>query len=232
MTVRFTPAAAALAATTMLAVPALAQDRTYQVTIENLTSGQPFSPGLIVTHDARVSLFRNGHIPSAGIVAIAEDGNPGPALSAVDGLDGIFGVTAIDAPIGYQGNSGPFPDTANYLVDAPHGATHLSMAFMLICTNDGFSGLNSLKLTDRPVVRYGIAYDAGSEANDYASSSIVDPCGGIGPVALPADGNENSSATDGGRIRAHKAIGLNGDLTVEHRWQGPVVRITVTPVGS
>ena len=36
-------------------------DRTYEVTIENLTSGQPLSPGLIVTHDRSASLFRVGH---------------------------------------------------------------------------------------------------------------------------------------------------------------------------
>ena len=200
-------------------------DRTYEVTIENLTSGQPLSPGLIVTHDRSASLFRVGHPASYGIIKIAEDGDPAPALAAANGAPGIFSVTPINAPIHRRG--GPGPSSATFQVEAPAAATSLSIAVMLICTNDGFTGLESVPLPNATATSYGHAWDAGSETNDELSESIVDPCGTIGPVALPADGKNDAPAEDGGRITGHRGIAGGGDLTSAHRWRGPVVKITI-----
>lgn len=221
-----------------LAMPAAAQDtRTYQVTIENLTTGQPISPGVAVTHDKRASLFQNGMPVSGGIIAIAEDGNPAVAAGVLEGLadegdQGVYDVVTFfgdDAPplfpIGGAGAT-----TSTFTIEAPAGATHLSFAAMLICTNDGFTGVDSLWLPYTSVTKYAKAYDAGSEVNDGKSSSIVDPCSAVGPVALAGDdnGNNNALPEDGGRVTAHKALTRKGDLLKAHRWQGPVSKITVT----
>ena len=72
--------------------------RSYQVTIENLTGGQPFSPGVLVTHNVEASLWRNGAPSSPGIIAIAEDGNNSVALASLTGAPGVSRVVAIDAP--------------------------------------------------------------------------------------------------------------------------------------
>src|SRR5207247_3467816 len=53
--------------------------RTYRVTIENETDGQPFSPGVAVTHRKSTRLFHVGDAASPGIEAIAEDGSEAPA---------------------------------------------------------------------------------------------------------------------------------------------------------
>lgn len=200
-------------------------DRTYEVTIENLTSGQPLSPGIIVTHDRSVHLFRLGHPASPGIVKIAEDGDPATAISAANGTAGIFSVTPINAPIHRRG--GPGPSSATFQVEAPAAATQISISVMLICTNDGFTGLQSVPLPAGSAVHYGQAWDAGSERNDQLSESIVDPCGEIGPVALPADGNNDALPEDGGRVTGHRGISGDGDLTSAHRWRGPVAKITI-----
>ena len=51
---------------------------TYKVTIENLTSGQPFSPPVVATHRSNVRMFRVGRLASPELEAIAEDGNQIP----------------------------------------------------------------------------------------------------------------------------------------------------------
>lgn len=225
--------AAAIAASFALlpqGTAAQAQSRTFEVTIENLTTGQPFSPGVIVTHDKRATLFKLGTRPSAGIIGIAEDGEPATALAELPGMAGIYAVISTEAPIHRMG--GPGPSSATFMINAPQGATHISLAVMLICSNDGFTGIDSMPLPSNEVVRYGNAYDAGSEINDVMSESIVDPCGEIGPVAFPADGNNDALPEDGGRVTGFGAIRLKGDLTAAHRWQGRVSRITIRPVSG
>src|SRR5207244_13266229 len=56
--------------------------RTYRVTIENETAGQPFSPGVAITHKRPTGLLHVGDHAPAAIEANAEDGNDGPAVAA------------------------------------------------------------------------------------------------------------------------------------------------------
>ena len=54
------------------------------------------------------------------------------------------------------------------------GADRLSVAMMLGCTNDGFTGLSSVPLSRSmvPVTYYGAAFDTGTERNNQLWSSI------------------------------------------------------------
>ncbi|MFV1989559.1 MAG: spondin domain-containing protein, partial [Acidimicrobiales bacterium] len=54
--------------------------RTYEVTITNLTEGQPFTPPLVAVTDKRVRLFKVGRAASPEIREIAENGNLAPML--------------------------------------------------------------------------------------------------------------------------------------------------------
>ncbi len=101
---------------------------------------------------------------------------------------------------------------------------------MLICTNDGFVGLNNVRLPQgfRTIMRRGHAYDAGTELNDELFTSIVDPCGAIGPVAAPADGLNDRTATPDEVVRMHRGIRGGGDLFPDdHGWEGPAAKITI-----
>jgi peptidoglycan hydrolase-like protein with peptidoglycan-binding domain len=73
-----------------LANPSDAATRTYRVTIDNLTAGQPFSPGILVTHSNKVRVFETGTAASAEVRQIAEDGNPGPAETALSSHAEVF----------------------------------------------------------------------------------------------------------------------------------------------
>jgi hypothetical protein len=69
---------------------------------------------------------------------------------------------------------------------------------MLICTNDGFIGLNGAQLPNSytgPSVFFLHAYDAGWENNTEDSPDIVDPCSALGAVVLPGDPDGDRNAT-------------------------------------
>jgi hypothetical protein len=203
-----------------------AAGRTYEVTITNLTAGQPLSPGVVVTHTRQASLFTRGSAASEGIRLIAETGSPSTALGELTGAAGVHEVVNTGAPIHRQG--GPGPSSLSLTVEASANANRLSLAVMLICTNDGFAGIGSVKLPGgfEPSTVYATAYDAGTEVNDEQSTSIVDPCGGIGPVALPADGD--SRTAEGGVVGMHAGIAGGASLDAAlHGWTEPVARVTI-----
>lgn len=198
----------------------------YQVRIENLTTGQPFSPGVIVTHTKDVTVFDVGSRASEGIRAIAEDGNHTVAVSELTGREGVHAVVTIDSPIHRIG--GPGPSAATFQIAARANANRLSLATMLICTNDGFTGLGGVKLPGgfKPETHPAAGYDAGTEANNERSNQIVDPCGAIGPLPQPADGN--GRVPTAGAIAHHPNIQGGADLVpLAHGWRDPVARITI-----
>ena len=133
--------------------------RLYRVTVENLTDGQPFSPGVIATHTKAASVFQVGEPASEGVRLIAENGMPGAAVSDLSAVDAVFEVKAFPDPLGpifFGGGSGSIE------IAAAANANRLSLAIMLICTNDGFTGVSSVKLPGgfKPAVYYSNGYDA------------------------------------------------------------------------
>ena len=211
------------------ATAAAAATRTYDVTIENLTTGQPLSPGVIVAHTKHTSVFSPGTAASEGLRLIAEQGDPSTAAMDLGGADGVFQVVATSAPAHRIG--GPGPSSLTTQLQASANADRLSLAVMLICTNDGFGGLNGVKLPGGfdPATFYAMAYDAGTEVNDETSTSIVDPCFAIGPVSADPDGD--SRTAQGGVVLRHAGIMGGADLDpAAHGWDGPVARITVQRV--
>lgn len=204
--------------------------RVYEVTLENLTTGQPFSPGVVATHRKKRHVFEAGHPATEGIRLIAENGDPSVAVADLSGTRGFHDVQATTAPVGCVGCGGPpFPTTLTVQVTARGNANRLSLAVMLICTNDGFTGLDGVKLPKgfKSKTFYAAAYDAGTEANDELYTSIVDPCAGIGPVGAAPDGANNRTTTSG-VIMHHPGIRGIADLDRSlHGWEGPVLKVTV-----
>ncbi|NNG16568.1 MAG: hypothetical protein HKM89_08810 [Gemmatimonadales bacterium] len=206
-----------------------AATHTYEITVTNLTTGQPMSPGVFVTHTKQQSLLSVGSAASEGIRLIAENGDPSTAVGAVTGQPGIFDVQSIGAPIHRVG--GPGPNSLTFQITARANANRFSFAVMLICTNDGFTGLDGIKLPGgfSPATYYTAAYDAGTEMNDEASGSIVPPCFGIGPVSGPAGGGARTPTSD--VIAPHAGIQGGADLDpAQHGWSEPVARVTIQRV--
>lgn len=206
----------------------------YRVTIQNLTRGQPFSPGVIVTHDQHAVVWRLATQTSEGIATIAQDGNPDVEAANLQGAPGIHYVLETSGPINRLGGTVPPETFAHYIVGALPG-DRLSVAMMLICTNDGFTGVDSVPLPQtvgQTLTYLTSAYDAGAEQNTERSADLADGCGALGPVPLPMDGNNDSLPADGGMTFPHPGIVGGRDLTVnhslaDHAWENPVARITV-----
>jgi hypothetical protein len=212
----------------------------YQVTIHNLTDGQPFSPPVAATHKGRINMFEIEELASPGLEAIAEDGDQSMMFMRFDMSPDTSEAVDVGMPVMTNGSmdGGILVDAATFRIRA-RGHDRFSFAAMLICTNDGFIGLDRAKLPGMGAAVYLLsAYDANTEMNTQMSEDIVDACSAIGPVSLPDDpnGNENDAVD----MMPHKPIALHpgimdgkGDLTVDdHGWMDPVAKVTITRVND
>lgn len=188
----------------------------YEVTVSNISKGQTFTPQLLATHAPDDRLFRPGEPASVELEILAEGGDTAPLTEALYGLasyvDTIPGLLAPGASasrviMGYDGDV-------------------ISMAAMLIPTNDAFVGLNAMPLpTEGSVSYYVPAYDAGTEENDQNCRNIPGPvCGGEGYNGEPAAGDEGFVHISNG---FHRLPG-NTLRPVDYDWRNPVAVVTVT----
>jgi hypothetical protein len=186
----------------------------YEVSVTNLTRGTSFTPILLATHRAGVSMFELGQPPSDELASMAEGGITGPLAAMI--LSTPFADTA-------SGDSllGP-GQTVMLTVPANRNAGYLSLAAMMLPTNDGFIALNSVPLPNgRETLTYvSEGYDAGSEPNDESCAHIPGPlCGGEG-ISADAGGE--------GYVHIHAGIHGIGDLQAsDYDWRNPVAMITV-----
>jgi hypothetical protein len=232
----------ALAALALAPAAMARQASTYEVTVENLTSGQPLTPPVAATHRGKDAVFQVGDAASFELKEIAENGNNGPMLTRLGSDDDVSDVVeAPGGPLVPAGSPGDamFGQSTTFSIEAERGARFLSLASMLICTNDGFTGVNALKLPSKPsdsVTVETAGYDAGTELNTEDFADIVPPCQGLIGVSSgePGTGTSNPALAEGGVIAHHAGILGGADLVpAVHGWDtdAPVARITVTATG-
>lgn len=191
----------------------------YEIKITNLTRGQQFTPILATSHKASVRLFEPGRPASAELSTLAEEGNTAPLAAALTATVGVGSVVS--------GNSLTNPGaTTTLVVQGRRGYARLSMAAMLIPTNDTFFAVNSVKLPrgDEVWSLAVPAYDAGSERNDERCVSIP------GPNFAECGGSGGGAKAGGGEGYVHISAGIHGvgDFKPADRdWRNPVARITV-----
>jgi hypothetical protein len=225
-----------------LAMAPTAMAREFEVRVENLTSGQALSPPVLATHKGRGTIFEVGQPASVGVREIAENGNNRPLLAFLeaDPFDEVSRFLEGPEPLvpdGRPGQSMGFDDVATYTIRG-RGSDRLSLATMLICTNDGFTGVNGLKLpgaTGRSVSRETIGYEAHTEVNTEDYADLVPPCQGLigAPPGQPmGTGVSNPDLAEGGVIARHQGIRGGADLDPGlHGWNDPVARVTVERTG-
>ncbi len=190
-------------------------DRSYDVTITNVTRGQVVTPPIVIVHGAGYVLFESGAAASAELVTLAETGNPGP-LAASAGADPAVADVATGGGVLLPGES------VTLTVTAGGGAKYLSAAAMLAVTNDGFAALRGIKLPKKGSITVGAdIYDAGSEANNEANG-FVPALGG---------GNARDTADAEGFVHVHAGVHGGVDLDpAQHDWRNPGVEITIQRV--
>lgn len=212
----------------------------YDVTIENLTGTQPFTPAIIATHRSAAQLFATGAAASPEIQSVAENGDvPGLVQWWHDNPDASHVAVAFGA-----GEHPPIMpgESSTITIVADRGASYLSVASMLICTNDGFTGGAGLALPEafgETATYMARAYDAGTERNTEDFADLVPPCQPLRGVSSDdaGTGMSNPDLAEDGVIAHHPGIDGDlptSDLTVDaHGWDidAPVMQITVTQVG-
>ena len=234
-----------LGAASILIAPASAKHndgQTYKVTITNLTPGQPFTPPILVTHTDKTSIFMVGEAASAEVQAVAENGNGAPLMAALGVNTQVHDVVAGAAPLVPANNPGatPFASSATYMITTRGKADMLSFVSMLICTNDGFTALNSVELPKKrskgskgsrgATTVFARAYDARTETNTEDFADMVPPCQGL--IGVSSDdsgtGSSNPLLAEDGVVIPHVGIFGGVDLHREvHDWADPVAKIVI-----
>ena len=143
----------------------------YEVTVTNLTNAQPLSPIAVVLHDTG-SLWTIGESASTALETMAESGNNSELLA----LEIVNASVSSEAPLG-SGGTEVLTVTIEDQTDAM-----LSLATMLVNTNDAFTGLSNIDLSGLEVgdtwSTYTSVYDAGTEGNSEAEGTIPGPADG------------------------------------------------------
>jgi hypothetical protein len=194
------------------------------------------------THRGTNELFRVGDRASFGLKEIAENGNNAPMLSRLGSDRDVSDFAeAPGGPLVPAGSPGDamFDQSTTFTITADRGARRLSLASMLICTNDGFTGVNGLGLPSKvgdSVTVETMAYDAGTEANTEDFADIVPPCQSLIGVSSgePGTGQSDPALAQNDVIRHHAGISGRRDLVPAiHGWDvnAPVAQITVTATG-
>lgn len=191
----------------------------YQVSVQNLTYAQPISPVAAVLHNEGM-LWQIGSSASEALETMAESGDNS-------------GILATSAALASASGSGVvMPSMSETITVSVEDIMpmYISVATMLVNTNDAFSGLNAIDISGLAVEQSLTfkpgTYDAGTEKNSEL----------MGTIPGPADGGEgfNSTRDDVDFVAMHPGVvtsddGLTGSvLTQAHKFDNPTLSITIT----
>lgn len=187
-------------------------ENTYSVTITNVTAGQSFTPLLAITHRKGQPLLTLGDPASPELTRIAEGGDTGPFQQHL--LDTGMAYDAMSS----EGLLNPGQSVTLH-VKSKGKFKYLTIAAMLLPTNDGVIALNGMRLPKRSSTMMVPAFDAGSEVNDELCAHIPGPhCGG---AAFSDEDGE-------GFVHIHPGITGVGDLAAnQYDWKNPIAKISV-----
>lgn len=203
--------------------PAMAS---FDVTVSNLTNAQPLSPAAVIAHQDGYSIFAVGSPATGGLEEMAEGGD-NTALIAEADADAAVTVTGSGAAaIGPAASETVTID----MLESELPGLRVSVATMLVNTNDAFTSLNgmsveSMAVGDVVIVR-GVAYDAGTEADSETAATIPGPAGGGEGFNATRDDQADQVSMHAGVVSQDDGFATS-DLSEQHRFDNPVVQIRI-----
>ena len=150
------------------------------VSFVNLSDSQPMTPPVVILHNAPESengirYFQIGDVVGEEVEIVAEDGDIAPLIENAQGQILAGRVSAVGAAVPEEGGPLLPGATASVTLTQELPDQVLSIVVMVVCTNDGFTGVDSLEIAEGTFTTP--VYDAGSETNVEMLDWWVPPCG-------------------------------------------------------
>lgn len=214
----------------------------WDVKVTNLTNGNHFTPLLVTAHDSDTHLFQAGTAAGTSIQLMAECGALTDLLTDLGGVD----ADTIANPVGEVSMSDPgfLAPGASTTAMITTTNTHLSLVAMILPSNDGFVGLDSIHVpTEVGTYTYYVnGYDAGTEANnelkDTTGSCAINQAGypGVPSGSEGMNGSGVAGADSNTMVHVHRGVlgdsdstgGMSDLSSAVHRWQNPMAKVTIT----
>jgi hypothetical protein len=204
-------------ALTSVALPARAGN--WEVTITNVTVAQTFTPLVVITHKKKYEMFTLGNAADDALEAMAEGGDTSLIAAAAEA-----DATDIQSSDGLLGPG----ESVTLTLEGKVSRDRLSLAGMLLPTNDNFVALNAITLPKNGARQYlALAYDAGTEMNDQNCRNIPGPlCGGEG---ISVDSGEGMVHVGNGihDLGSEDEDGFQIISPRRYDWRNPVALIRV-----
>lgn len=199
----------------------------YEVTLKNLTNGQPISAPLLILHDTG-ELFEVGDPASGALELLAESGDASRILDETS-----FLLSSASAAGGIV-----YGETATVTVSHTAQVNYLSFASMLGNSNDAFTGLNAVDLSELAIndsLKFQtVAYDAGTEANTESVDTVPGPASNAASADNTGGEAYNPERDDIDMVTMHPGIVSADDglttsaLTYQQKFDNPVMSVTIT----
>lgn len=197
-----------------------ATKRSYEVTVVNLTNNQPFSPVAAIMHGAAYQGMTLGGAASAGLEQLAESGDNSSFLA-----DASSNTAVADTAAG----KGVIAPGTEGTVTLSGSGTLLTIASMLVNTNDAIAAINGIELgnmaKDETMTLHARAYDAGTEANSETASDVPGPAAG-GEGFNAARNDRDFVIVHPGVISMDDGLSTSA-LSEAHRFDNPVAKIVI-----
>lgn len=199
------------------------------VTLTNTAEFQPMTPPVVILHNAPdadngIRIFEVGQPAIEQLVQIAEDGNfqPMADLAVIQQNAGAVSTSAI----GFADPENPGPllpgATATITLELEAADQVMTILSMVVCTNDGFSGVDSYLLPEQGSETFTAPiYDAGSETNVLTLDYWVPPCSADGVSA-------NLGDEEAGSITAHPGQSGSENANFDFAAGTQYLEVTVT----
>lgn len=191
----------------------------YQIEVINLTKAQPMSNVTVVLHNEG-KLWNIGEPASAALEQLAESGDN----------SGILGLNVVLASNSGEGILMPGMSQTIMVNIDDEAPMHLSLATMLVNTNDAFTGINAAEVKQlalgESISFKTSSYDSGTEMNSELMASIPGPAGGGEGYNMQRD-DVDVVAMHPGVVTADDGL-MQSALSAVHKFDNPTLDIKIT----
>ncbi|MFB9217901.1 spondin domain-containing protein [Vibrio sinaloensis] len=199
----------------------------YTVNVANQTANQPMSPLAVLVHNSDYQLFDVGQSASVELEYLAEGGSNAELIALAGSND--------DIDQGISGNGLLLPgnsDEVTITLD-PSDYGYLSVASMLVNTNDAFIGETGLSLKTLSVgesfeMNMNV-WDSGTELNDELAATIPGPAGGGEGFNATRNDSNDAVSFHAGVISQDDGL-VTSALSANHRFLNPGAKVTITRI--